>query len=302
MVLSPAEAEIPLGIATMAEERDSRGFNFEEGSKASGAGPDLPASPASETGPTRAEGAGEGLPTKPPSHSPEDSAMSDVWRWSRQYTPHPGRPGRGQPLSPDSSTAAKSLSELEAMYVSPQKVKEIHENRLTYSVPESPFYFPWKWFWLGTLGLMVGTVIVLALLRVETQEQDAEGNRIRKSSLSVIWMKLGGQRLVSDDPDIMAYLKTKERLELVYVIAREYERNHGNFPTSMQKLLDAKVLSADLAKDGWGRELLPVAINRKIVSRGSDGKADTSDDLSYGPDGLEVPPDYQAYELQKERY
>jgi hypothetical protein len=287
----------------MAEERDTRGFNFEDGSKPSMPGTPVPSASGLETGIPQAKGADEGLPTKPRTRSPDDSAMSDVWRWSRQYTPGPGRPGRTQGgLSPDSSASAKSLSELEAMYVSPQKVKEIHDNRLTYSVPESPFYFPWKWFWLGTIGLIAATIIVLALLRVDTRELDVEGNPIRKSSLAVIWMKLGGQRMASDDPDIMAYLGTKERLELVYAIALEYERKYASFPASMQKLLDAKMLSTDLAKDGWGQELLPVAIGRKIVSRGADGKADTSDDLFYGSEGLKVPDHYQAYELQKERY
>ncbi len=229
--------------------------------------------------------------------------MSDIWRWSRQYAPGPGRPGRPPGgLPPDSSASAKSLADLEAMYVPAQKVKEVHDNRLTYSVPESPFYFPWKWFWLGTLVLLLATVAVLAFLRIDSKELDAAGNPVRKSPLVVIWMKIGGQRMASDDPDIMAYLKTKEHLELVYVIALDYERKHGGFPGSMQKLLDANMLSADLAKDGWGNEFLAVAISRKIVSKGSDGKPDTSDDLFYGPEGLKVPSHYQAYELQKENY
>lgn len=236
--------------------------------------------------------------------TPEDDT---IWDWTSQYS-KPGAPkqeekedARGFDQVGDPAGSPEDAA-MAAMYVKPEKVEKAHNPDLTFTprVLEKPF--PWRWVVIPILLVVFAMIAAFAFVKVDSGDTDGAGQAIRRSFLEIIWMKISGFKEASADPEIMAYVATRDRIHEVQAAAYEYEKANGSFPTSIAKLIDAELIPAESSRDGWGHEFLIIPVTHRIVSSGLDGTPDTSDDIMLDPDQLHIPGQYRAYEVEKEGF
>ena len=275
---------------------DPRGFNFDK------EGGDKDADPLDQIIPEEGETAREAAFTE--AAKPE----SDAWGWSEQY----GGSSRKKKNDVDQGGSIyevgdpmldSKFSDLAEMYVSDEKVQEVHQtdDRITFKPPEKERPSFLAWFMVLLLILAVAGGTSMALKKVDTGRLDENGQPVTQSYLLVLFSRYAG---LTYDPDSIEGKVTSsvERLQEVWIATKKYQGDKGNFPRSIKVLVDAKYLNESLSTDGWGKPYLFNALGEKVRCSGLDGQAETSDDIVYDADhGMLIPDSYNPY-LKRSKY
>ena len=92
-----------------------------------------------------------------------------------------------------------------------------------------------------------------------------------------------------ENPQRIAIDKTKDNIQIVSAAIMEYEIRKGSFPANLDDLISEGICRAEDLKDGWGRKLVFIEMEKKVLSFGNDGEEGTSDDFSFDKNGLHLP-------------
>lgn len=281
--------------------------------QASAAEPPDGAAPPAEPSPNLdpvADILGEDAKAGDDASAPKAKADQTAWNWTEQYSK--AASARAKEKEKEGGADARGFGEvgdpahspedskMAAMYIPSEKVKQVHNADLTYTPQDQTRPFPWKPVLLTILLVFLGMIVAASVVKMDTV--DSRGQAVRRTTFEIIWLKLGGDKLATDNPDIMAYFATKDRIAEIQAACYEYSKKEGSFPDSVSKLVESGIVPEDSSIDGWGHPFTIIPIAQRVVSGGSDGKPDTTDDIVLDDKGLRIPVVYQDYEVGKQGF
>ncbi|MCB2155087.1 hypothetical protein KQI84_09380 [bacterium] len=196
-------------------------------------------------------------------------------------------------------------SDLAGMYVQPDKGTD--EVRLTIKEglppPEPKNY---KWLFLGVFLFLVIIGIFTVLFFVHRPVINMRGQREQLPMIQWIKVQLTMspemRALQKMDEDVLGFVVTKPRIEVLYFHCYDYYRKFGTYPRDVEDLINEGMVDKEDATDGWGYEFRLATVDGEIEVRspGPDGEFFDPDDVYYFKDKLHAPSEYEMLEFEDE--
>ena len=136
--------------------------------------------------------------------------------------------------------------------------------------------------WLLTfmaLGFIIGGVVLI--FNREGEQQSADGSGIIVRFFTQTIPNALGVGKSNAEIEVIARNETREKIRLLDSMLDEYQQDNGEYPFTLDELVEKDLVSRDDIYDGWGNEIDYQGSSRELSSAGTDGSLGTDDDFIF---------------------